>query len=199
MKKRKKEKLIFRMGESIERFNIREEEGDEDEEQVPYHWLEGDSLAPPCQTEYEIVETILQIVRPYVNEKSVLYDLGCGDGRICLAASQYLHCFSVGVEIESQLVERFKAKIKAKGLDFKVKALNQDLREIFLDDANVIVLYLLPESIELIRDKLLHCLSNNCVVLCNSWGLKGIQPISVTECGFANNVKLFLYTKDSLL
>ena len=45
-----------------------------------YMWMEGDSLAPPCQTDMEVVEAILDFAN--LDEKSVLYDLGCGDGCI---------------------------------------------------------------------------------------------------------------------
>jgi|EP01040_Poterioochromonas_malhamensis_P007162 predicted RNA methylase len=173
----------------------------EDEETLPFHWLEGDSLAPPCQTDHEIVATIIQSLQPFVNEESCLYDLGCGDGRICLAATNTFHCNSVGIEIESTLVDKFNKKIEKlpPTLQSKVQAKNEDLLAVpFENDANVIVLYLLPEAIELIREKLLKVLERDGVVLCNSWGIKGLQPIQTIECGFANNVKLLLYTKQSL-
>jgi predicted RNA methylase len=172
---------------------------EEDEEHnVPYHWMEGDSLAPPCQTEYEVILTILQTLEPFITDKSVLYDLGCGDGRICLLATNKYNCSSVGVEIEPLLMERFQSKIgKSSLFQSKVKAVNDDLRNIsFEDDADVIVLYLLPEAIELIKEKLIKALKRGCVLLCNSWGIKGVVAKEIIECGFANNVKLHLYTKE---
>lgn len=63
-------------------------------------WMEGDSLAPPCQSENDIIDIILNLVE--ITNNSRVYDLGCGDGRICIEASKRYGCHSVGVEIESK-------------------------------------------------------------------------------------------------
>lgn len=77
------------------------------EDSDPLHgfWLEGDSLAPPCQADLDIVEEILTLANP--NDRSILYDLGCGDGRICLRASSRYGCRSLGCEIEENLYKDF--------------------------------------------------------------------------------------------
>eukprot|EP00559_Dactyliosolen_fragilissimus_P004144 CAMPEP_0184864284 /NCGR_PEP_ID=MMETSP0580-20130426/14410_1 /TAXON_ID=1118495 /ORGANISM="Dactyliosolen fragilissimus" /LENGTH=157 /DNA_ID=CAMNT_0027362999 /DNA_START=16 /DNA_END=489 /DNA_ORIENTATION=+ len=99
-------------------------------------WLEGDSLAPPCGSSLSVVRSIIELafsgrrrIEPDdsdqrsnmkgISESSssigdnqeVLYDLGCGDGRVCLEAywklaGRKIQC--VGIEIEEDLVERFK-------------------------------------------------------------------------------------------
>ena len=172
----------------------------EEDDELPYHWLEGDSLAPPCQTDSETITALLELIKPFASPESILYDLGCGDGRICIKATERYECKSIGVEIEPPLVEKFQKKIETSELlKAKVTAKNDSLLEVpFEEDATIIVLYLLPEAIELIRDKLIRCLERNAVVVCNNWGIKGVQPTNIIHCGFANNVKLFLYTKSSL-
>jgi predicted RNA methylase len=42
---------------------------------------------------------------------SAVFDLGCGDGRICILASKLTHCHSIGAEIEPDLVAKFRHNI----------------------------------------------------------------------------------------
>ena len=159
-------------------------------------WLEGDSLAPPCQAELDVVDDILTLVSP--SETSVIYDLGCGDGRICLRATERFGCKSLGCEIEEDLYKSFEAKIKELGLTEKIKAVHGDLRDLDLSQATIIVLYLLPESVESIKKNLLQCLADGIVIVCNTFSIKGIIPIRTVVCGENNGVTLYLYDSRSL-
>ena len=75
-------------------------------------WLEGDSLAPPCQSTNSVVSSILKLAA--VGPDDVVYDLGCGDGRICIAAAEQHQAQAVGVEIEDELCELFEREIAVK-------------------------------------------------------------------------------------
>ena len=62
-------------------------------------WMDGDSLAPPCGCEPSIITPLLSLLN--LTNTDILYDLGCGDGRICFKAVQeYPILKAVGVEIE---------------------------------------------------------------------------------------------------
>lgn len=163
-----------------------------------FRWMEGDSLAPPCQSETEVIETILEIISSKANESSVLYDLGCGDGRICIAATQRFGCSSRGVEIEADLIESFQANIQLYQLQDKVQALHQDLLQVNLLDATIIVLYLLPDAVEQLRQPLTAFLLRGGLLVCNTWGVKGWEPIDKVLSGFAQNVNLFVFDRTSL-
>lgn len=89
-----------------------DEDGDNDNNplQVGF-WMEGDSLAPPCGTSVTTIHKILDIAFDNTDgndwSNCCLYDLGCGDGRICLEAYDKYNCpCTVGVEIEADLVKR---------------------------------------------------------------------------------------------
>ncbi|KAI2489463.1 Mycolic acid cyclopropane synthetase [Fragilaria crotonensis] len=70
-------------------------------------WMEGDSLAPPCGTSIPTIHALLEFAS--VSETDVLYDLGCGDGRVCLEALVHGRAqYCVGVEVEQDLMERFQ-------------------------------------------------------------------------------------------
>jgi SAM-dependent methyltransferase len=67
-------------------------------------WMEGDSLAPPCGCTVSTIHALLEFAR--VSTTDVVYDFGCGDGRVCLEAFARYHCRTVGIEIEAELVNR---------------------------------------------------------------------------------------------
>jgi len=104
---------------------------DDEDEDDPLRvgmWLEGDSLAPPCGSSISVVHSLIDLAFESVQEDEedcVLYDLGCGDGRVCLEAywrymnddksdrrknsQRRMQC--VGVEIEDDLIIRFRELI----------------------------------------------------------------------------------------
>jgi SAM-dependent methyltransferase len=162
-------------------------------------WLEGDSLAPPCQADLDVVDAILKLAAP--DRDSYLFDLGCGDGRICIEASKRFGCRSAGCEIEDHLIQRFRyhlSQIQNNDISDKIKIIHGDLSELSLDDATIITLYLLPESVELIKSKLAEALQRGAVLICNTWGPKGFTPVARVDCGMSNNVPLFRYDQSSL-
>ena len=175
---------------------------DAEEETRPLgSWLEGDSLAPPCQSDMSVVYSILSFAQDSggIAAEDVLYDLGCGDGRICVEASRLYGCWSVGCEIEEDLVEKFQLNVAKRNLQDRVKILSGDLRDVDLADATIITLYLLPEAIIQLTSKLQQAiLLNNARVICNTWGPKDWIPAKRISCGFANNVSLLLYDRSSV-
>ena len=174
------------------------EEAD-DENPLANYWMEGDSLAPPCQAELDVVHSILNLAEP--KSDSILYDLGCGDGRICCEASKRFSCRSVGCEIEPHLIEKFRhhvSRLSDREIAKKIEIVEGDLRNLLLQEATIIVLYLLPESVEEIKPKLIEALKRGAILICNTWGPKDLIPISRTECGFSNNVILWKYDESSL-
>lgn len=113
-----------------------DEDDEEDDPLRPGLWMDGDSLAPPCGTPIWLVRTMLEFAS--VGPNDVLYDLGCGDGRVCLEAyarhgGSGVTC--VGVEIEEDLVRRFEHLIRrlpipARGRGVAVRAVRADLRAV---------------------------------------------------------------------
>ena len=161
---------------------------------VSSFWMPGDSLAPPCQSDMEVVSAILSFAKP--NAGSVLFDLGCGDGRICILASKLFGCKSVGCEIEDVLVEKFRANVARTATEELVTIVHDDLRSLDLSTATIIIIYLLPESISELEPALVEAINRGCTIICNTWGLKSLQPNATVDCGPFKNCKLLKYTKD---
>ncbi|CAM9684189.1 unnamed protein product [Discosporangium mesarthrocarpum] len=125
--------------------------GSDDDSDSPLPaWMEGDSLAPPCQADMDVVRAIIDFAE--VMEEDVLFDLGCGDGRICVEAAESRGADACGVEIEEDLANKFRHRVEVKGLTSKVKVVHGDLRDQDLSEATVIVTYLLPAAMEEIAD-----------------------------------------------
>ena len=139
-------------------------------------WMDGDSLAPPCGTEPFSLPYIISALD--LTSSDVLYDLGCGDGRVCLAADEVGNVMkAVGVEIEDDVADAFEASIVSKGLQGRVQCVRGDLRDVDFREATAVVLYLLPEGIEAVQEKLIKMLreKKGMRVLCNTWGFKGVK------------------------
>lgn len=113
-----------------------EEDDDDDEDPLRVgQWMEGDSLAPPCGTSVPTIHKLLDFAS--VSSNDIVYDLGCGDGRVCLEALVHFNakqCF--GVEVEQDLVERFEYLIKnlpdesSLSRSERIRAVHVDLREV---------------------------------------------------------------------
>ena len=155
------------------------------------------------------------LTSPNLESTLTCYDIGCGDGRVCIAVSKACPWInSVGIEIEESLAERMEENIKVyegNGVGGRVSVIHDDLRDASVSadmkqTANIILCYLLPESIEEIKQLLIDCLlrsdsdSDDCIIICNTWGIKDsdIKPISRTSCGCNNNTTLSLYDKSSI-
>lgn len=160
--------------------------------------MEGDSLAPPCQADYDVVDAMIELAN--LSKDSFLFDLGCGDGRICVRASSRFGCRSAGCEIEDRLIDEFRALVMENSVSNLVDIIHDDLTRVDLSPATHICLYLLPESIEQLKPKLIESLQRGVVLICNTWGIKDsrISPSKILKCGFCENVTLLRYDTSSL-
>lgn len=89
-----------------------------------------------------------------VGPDDVVYDLGCGDGRIPIAAARDHGARAVCVEIDPALVREARARVRRAGLEDRVEVRHADLFETDLSDATVVTLYLLDDLNLRLRPKL---------------------------------------------
>jgi SAM-dependent methyltransferase len=98
--------------------------------------LEVDFVATPT----EIVEAMLKLAN--VKKTDVVYDLGCGDGRIVIAAAKKFGARGVGIDIDPDRVKEATANAKKAGVANRVKFVQGDLFEADFRDATVVALFL---------------------------------------------------------
>ena len=92
-------------------------------------------------TRQSVVDAMLKVAS--VKAGDVVYDLGCGDGRIVVSAG-LLGARGIGIDIDPKRVAEANENVKKAGVGDRVKILNQDLFTTDLSDATVVTLYLLP-------------------------------------------------------
>jgi SAM-dependent methyltransferase len=79
-----------------------------------------------------------------VGANDVVYDLGCGDGRIVIAAVQ-LGARGVCVDIDPVRIEESRANARKAGVEERIRFLTQDLFDTDIRDATVVTLFLWPQ------------------------------------------------------
>ncbi len=94
-------------------------------------------------TPHEIVDRMLDVAR--VRTGDVVYDLGCGDGRMVIAAAKKFGTRGVGVDLDPRRIREARANAKAAGVEDLVKFEVGDLFKTDISEATVVMLYLLPE------------------------------------------------------
>ena len=109
---------------------------------------------PYVPTRQEIVEEMLRVAG--VTPGDVVYDLGCGDGRIVIAAAQKFGARGVGVDIDPQRIAEANANAKRAGVEKQVTFRLGDLFDADIASATVITLYLLPDVNLRLKPKLLR-------------------------------------------
>src|SRR5882762_10468656 len=90
-----------------------------------------------------------------VGANDFLIDLGSGDGRIVLTAAKVFGARGFGVEIKEDLVKLANEAAQKEGLADRVKFLKADLFKTDISQATVITMYLLPDTVNLLKDKFL--------------------------------------------
>ena len=102
----------------------------------------------------DVVEVMLRLANVKAGE--VVYDLGCGDGRIVIAAVQKFGARGVCVDIDPQRIADSEQNARAAGVADRIRFLNQDLFVTDVSDAAVVMLFLSPALNLKLRPKLLR-------------------------------------------
>jgi SAM-dependent methyltransferase len=122
------------------------------QERIP--WREYKSYDVPfVPTPVEVVDAMLELAK--IQPGDLLYDLGCGDGRIVIAAAKTFGIKAIGIDIDPIRISESKENATESGVNDKVKFIQQDLFETDFSDASVITMYLLTSVNRRLRPKLL--------------------------------------------
>lgn len=103
-------------------------------------------------TPHEVVDRMLYEAK--IKATDVVYDLGCGDGRMVIAAAKQYGTRGVGVDLDPARIREARANAKAQGVDQLVTFRVGDMFETDLREATVVMLYLLPELNRRLKPKL---------------------------------------------
>jgi SAM-dependent methyltransferase len=148
------------------------------------------TLRPPdvefVPTPHEVVAEMLKMAE--VTQDDVVYDLGCGDGRIVIAAAKQYGARGVGVEIDPELIKVCQEKARKAGVTDRVRFLLKDLFETDIREATVVALYLTPELNLQLRPKLFHELKPGTRIVSHDFDMGDWKPDGMREM---RNVEFF--------
>jgi precorrin-6B methylase 2 len=155
-----------------------------------------DTLAPDYPTPQTVVDQMLTVagVRP----GELVYDLGCGDGRIVIAAAQKFRARAVGIEIRREIYERTLARVASLGLSDQVRIVLGNALKYDLSPADVVTLYLLTSSNERLKPILEKDLKPSARVVSHDFEIRGWKAATVNKVVVDGHVHtIYLYRLDS--
>jgi protein-L-isoaspartate O-methyltransferase len=136
-------------------------------------------LAPFVSTPQNVVEKMLELAQ--VKPHETVYDLGSGDGRVLIAAAQMFAAKAVGIEISPKEVVASRERIAKLHLDDRVKVVEGDLLKQDLSGADVVTIYLLTATNDLIKPNLEKYLKPGARVVSHDYPIRGWTPSKVEK------------------
>jgi hypothetical protein len=125
-----------------------------------------------------------------VNNRDFLIDLGSGDGRIVLTAAKVFGARGFGVEIKDELVTKSNEAAKNEGLADRVKFIKQDLFKTDISQATVVTMYLLPDTVNMLKDKFLTELRPGTRIISHDYPLTGWIPEKYVQMDLEDKVQI---------
>jgi cyclopropane fatty-acyl-phospholipid synthase-like methyltransferase len=116
-----------------------------------------------------------------VKPADVVYDLGCGDGRIVITAAKTYGASGVGVDINPERIAEARANAKTAAVEEKVNFQENDLFKADIAHATVVTLYLLPSVNERLKPKLLKELKPGTRIVSHQFNMGDWKPERQTE------------------
>jgi hypothetical protein len=119
-----------------------------------------------------------------------LIDLGSGDGRIVLTAAKVFGARGFGVEIKEDLVRLSNETAQKEGVADRVRFMKQDLFKTDMSQATVITMYLLPDTVNLLKDKFLNELRPGTRIVSHDYPLTGWIPEKYVQMDLEDKVQI---------
>jgi SAM-dependent methyltransferase len=120
-------------------------------------------------TPHEIVDRMLDVAKVRIGD--VVYDLGCGDGRMVIAAAKKYGTRGVGVDLDPARIREARENAKLAGVESLVTFKVGDMFETDIREATVVLLYLLPELNRRLKPKLFAQLQPGARVVSHDWDM----------------------------
>ena len=147
--------------------------------------------APYVPTPQKFVDLMLALAD--VGPGDLVYDLGCGDGRIVVTAAKRYGCTAVGVDIDPARVKESKENARNAGVENLVTILQEDIFTLDLREANVVTLFLWPKlNTRLIPQ--INEMAPGSRIVSYRFDMPGALPDAVMTVRGPNDDKIFFYT-----
>jgi cyclopropane fatty-acyl-phospholipid synthase-like methyltransferase len=130
-------------------------------------------------TPQEVVDEMLRMAD--VKKDDIIYDLGCGDGRIVITAAKRYGARGIGIDIDPERIKESEENARAAGVTDKVKFRLDDIFEADFKEATVVTLYLLDRLNEQLRPKLLRDLKPGTRIVSHAFRMGDWEPEKSAE------------------
>ena len=152
-------------------------------------------LAPFVPTPVPVVDRMLLLAG--VGPADVVYDIGCGDGRMVIAAAKSRGARGVGIDIDPKLIEESKANARTEGVEARTRFICMDAMKAHITEATVLMLYLLPESLEALKPLFERDLRPGSRIVSHNYRIPGwddrVVSTDVVQLETGRPHKIFLY------
>jgi cyclopropane fatty-acyl-phospholipid synthase-like methyltransferase len=129
---------------------------------------------PYIPTAEAVVDGMLKLAG--VKSTDLVYDLGCGDGRIVIAAAKNYGAHGVGIDIDPERIRDARANARKAGVEKLVRFDEKDLFDADIRGATVVAIYLMPNVNMRLRPKLLKELKPGSRVVSHSFDMEDWHP-----------------------
>jgi predicted RNA methylase len=129
-------------------------------------------------TRQAVVDKMLALAEIKTND--ILYDLGCGDGRIVVTAAKQYGVRAVGVDIDPERIRESLDNVSTNNVAHLVTIKQADIFELDFSEATVVTLYLLPDLNVRLMPKLAK-LKPGTRIVSNSFDMRGAKPKEVVH------------------
>jgi precorrin-6B methylase 2 len=137
---------------------------------------------PYVPTPQEVVDEMLKLAD--IKSNDVLYDLGCGDGRIVVTAAKRYGIKAVGIDINPERIAEANENARKAGVTDKVKFIQGDLFQTSLKEPTVLTLYLLPAVNLKLRPKIMDEMKPGARVVSHSFDMGDWQPDKTVDVDY---------------
>jgi len=137
----------------------------------------------------EVVQAMLQVAN--VTKDDIVYDLGCGDGRIPVAAALKYGARGVGIDIDPVRIQEANENVAKNNVGNRVRIMQADLFETDLSEATVVTLYLLPSLNVKLMPKLMKELKPGTRIVSHAFDMGDWKPEKELEI---NGRKVYYWT-----
>jgi tRNA A58 N-methylase Trm61 len=115
-----------------------------------------------------------------IEADDLVYDLGCGDGRLVITAAVQKGCRGIGFDIEPERVAEAQANVKLHDVESLVEIRLQDVFKVDLSEADVVLMYLLPQMLRDLKPQFAQCRPGTRLVS-HDFQIEGVQVDRTVE------------------
>lgn len=152
----------------------------------------GIKLAPYNPSGMEVVDIAIKLLD--IKDDDILYDLGCGDGRLLITSCQLnklIKC--IGIEYDLDIYNKAIELVNRFELTEQITIIQENVLNINFYHATKIFIYLIPDGIKQLKDKLIDALERDVIIVTYVFSIPDIKPSKVIV--YKSSTKIYLYKK----